>query len=102
MLEAMEIDKFCAQITDYFTEHYLEKEEVTVDELSDEIRRRLMLIDDSELRSQLVRKVLDDLREVSLIYKYRDVYRSPSLAQETSKMHANTLSRLTYNFQRLI
>lgn len=97
----MGIQDYQIQILNFFKKNFIEDNRGDTNELADVIREKLMLIDDSAERKSLVTSVLDEIHEISLIHKYKNLY-STNNHQSTNSLTPNVVEYLSYNFRRMI
>ena len=70
----MGIQDYQSQILNFFKKKFIEEEKGDNKELANVIRQRLMLIEDGEERKNLVENVLNEIHEITLIQKYKNLY----------------------------
>lgn len=96
----MGIQDYQSQILSIFKKKFIEEEAGDSKELANVIRQRLMLIEDSEDRKNLVNNVLDEIHEISLIQKYKNLYSSNGTHNITN-IPLNLVEYLTHSFRRV-
>lgn len=96
----MGIQDYQTQILNIFKKNFIEEEKGDNKELANVIRQRLMLIEDSEDRQNLVNNVLDEIHEITLIHKYKNLYSSHGTHNLTN-IPLNLVEYLTHSFRRV-
>tara|TARA_R110002096_G_scaffold21043_7_gene68718 strand:- start:71804 stop:72094 length:291 start_codon:yes stop_codon:yes gene_type:complete len=95
----MGIQDYQSQILNFFKKKFIEEEKGDNKELANVIRQRLMLIEDGEERKNLVENVLNEIHEITLIQKYKNLYSLNSA--KGNNIPLNLVEYLNYNFKRL-
>lgn len=96
----MGIQDYQIQILSFFKKKFIDEEAGDTKELANVIRQRLMLIEDSEDRKNLVSNVLDEIHEITLIQKYKNLYSEHS-TRNISSLPINLVEYLTHDFRRV-
>ncbi len=98
----MGIQEYKTQILQFFRENFLEQGEGNSEELVDVIREKLMLIEDSAERKTLVTSVVDEIHELTLIQKYKNLYSTKQYHGSTQTLAPNVVEYLSYSFKRMM
>lgn len=96
----MGIQDYQLQILSFFKKKFIDEESGDSKELASVIRQRLMLIEDSEDRKNLVNNVLDEIHEIMLIQKYKNLY-SEKTTRSFNSLPINLVEYLTHDFRRV-
>lgn len=96
----MGIQDYQLQILNFYKRHFIESEDGDTKALANVIREKLMLIENSEDRRNLVTSVLDEIHELSLIHKYKKLYSSTN-QQSIATVTPNVVEFLSYDFRRM-
>ena len=97
----MGITEYKLQILQFFTKNFIEKRSGSNEELESVIREKLMLIEDGADRKVLINSVVDEIHELTLIQKYKDLY-SKSKHPSTHLFTPNVVEHLSYSFKRMM
>lgn len=99
----MAIEIYLQQIIGYFRNNFIEDNTATEEELTNLIREKLVLIEDRQERKNLITRILEEIQDLILIYKYREIYKVSKHNQiALPKVDHHIMQHLTYNFRRMI